>query len=121
MGLSVASRAIRSGKDACARGNHRDPHGSSTDIPTVGDFVPGYEAIAFWGIGAPKATPSEIIERLNKVINAGLADPKIKERLADWAAHSPVRLWSGGCSHVSGLFSLGGLPLSRCSRSGRWP
>ena len=53
------------------------------EIPTVGDFLPGYEASAFWGIGAPKATPAEIVEKLNKEINAGLADPKIKARLAD--------------------------------------
>jgi tripartite-type tricarboxylate transporter receptor subunit TctC len=53
------------------------------DIPTVGEFVPGYEA-SFWsGIGAPKNTPSEIIDKLNKEINAGLADPKMKARLAD--------------------------------------
>ena len=53
------------------------------DIPTVGDFVPGYEASGWYGIGAPKNTPAEIIEKLNKEINAGLADPKIKARLAD--------------------------------------
>jgi len=53
------------------------------EIPTVGDFLPGYEASAFWGIGAPKATPAEIVDQLNKEINAGLADPKIKARLAD--------------------------------------
>ena len=53
------------------------------DIPTVGEFVPGYEASNWFGIGAPKDTPAEIIEKLNKEINAGLADPKIKARLAD--------------------------------------
>ena len=53
------------------------------DIPTVGDFVPGYEASAWYGIGAPKNTPAEIVDKLNKEINAGLADPKIKARLAD--------------------------------------
>ena len=53
------------------------------DMPTVGDFVPGFEASAWFGIGAPKNTPAEIIEKLNKEINAGLADPKIKARLAD--------------------------------------
>jgi tripartite-type tricarboxylate transporter receptor subunit TctC len=53
------------------------------DIPTVGDFVPGYEASAVFGIGAPKKTPDEIIDKLNKEINAGLADPKLKARLAD--------------------------------------
>ena len=53
------------------------------DVPTVGEFVPGYEASGWFGIGAPKATPAEIVEKLNKEINAGLADPKIKARLAD--------------------------------------
>ena len=53
------------------------------DIPTVGDFVRGYEASGFVGLGAPKNTPAEIIEKLNKEINAALADPKIKARLAD--------------------------------------
>jgi tripartite-type tricarboxylate transporter receptor subunit TctC len=53
------------------------------DIPTVGDFVPGYEASTFHGMGAPRNTPLEIIDKLNKEINAGLADPKIKARLAD--------------------------------------
>ena len=53
------------------------------DIPTVGEFVPGYEASAWSGIGAPKDTPAEIVDKLNKEINAGLADPKIKARLAE--------------------------------------
>ena len=53
------------------------------DIPTVGEFVPGYEASGWFGIGAPKNTPAEIIDKLNKEINAALADPKMKARLAD--------------------------------------
>ena len=53
------------------------------DIPTVSDFVPGYESSQWFGVGAPKNTPIEIIDKLNKEINAGLADPKIKTRLAD--------------------------------------
>jgi tripartite-type tricarboxylate transporter receptor subunit TctC len=53
------------------------------DVPTVGEFVPGYEASTWSGVGAPKATPAEIVEKLNKEINAGLADPKLKARLAD--------------------------------------
>ena len=53
------------------------------DIPTVGDFVPGYEATNWYGIGAPRNTPVEVIEKLNKETNAGLADPKIKARIAD--------------------------------------
>ena len=53
------------------------------DIPTVAEFVPGYEVSTWYGVGAPKATPAEIVEKLNTEINAGLADPKIKARLAD--------------------------------------
>ena len=52
------------------------------DVPTVGEFVPGYEESGWTGIGAPKATPAEIVEKLNKEINAGLADAKIKARIA---------------------------------------
>jgi tripartite-type tricarboxylate transporter receptor subunit TctC len=53
------------------------------DIPSVSDFVPGYEASQWYGIGVPKNTPSEIIDKLNKEINAGLGDLKMKARLAD--------------------------------------
>jgi tripartite-type tricarboxylate transporter receptor subunit TctC len=53
------------------------------DVPTVGEFVSGYEASSFFGFGAPRNTPAEIVDRLNKEINAALDDPKIKVRLAD--------------------------------------
>jgi tripartite-type tricarboxylate transporter receptor subunit TctC len=53
------------------------------DIPTVGDFVPGYEASSWQGVGAPKNTPAELIDKLNREINSVVADPKIKARLAD--------------------------------------
>jgi len=53
------------------------------DIPTVADFVPGYDASDWFGLGAPKNTPAEIIEKLNMEINAALADPKMKARLAE--------------------------------------
>jgi tripartite-type tricarboxylate transporter receptor subunit TctC len=53
------------------------------DIPTVGEFVPGFEASSWFGIGAPRSTPPEIADKLNKEINAVLAEPKIKTRLAD--------------------------------------
>ena len=53
------------------------------DIPTVDDFVPGYEASSWWGVGTPKNTPANIIEKLNSEINAALADSKMKARLAD--------------------------------------
>ena len=53
------------------------------DIPSVGEFLPGYEASGWFGVGAPRNTPGEIIDRLNNEINAGLADPRIKARFAD--------------------------------------
>jgi tripartite-type tricarboxylate transporter receptor subunit TctC len=53
------------------------------DIPSLGDFVPGYEASGWIGLGAPKNTPAGIIEKLNKEIDAALADAKIKARFAD--------------------------------------
>ena len=76
----------------------------------MADFVPGFEASAWAGIGAPKNTPAEIIEQLNREINAGLADPKLKARLAD----------------LGGMVFRGRLPISGSSspkkpRSGaRW-
>jgi tripartite-type tricarboxylate transporter receptor subunit TctC len=53
------------------------------DIPAVAEFVPGYEATSWYGVGAPKGTSMKIIEKLNKEIDAGVADSKIKARLAD--------------------------------------
>jgi tripartite-type tricarboxylate transporter receptor subunit TctC len=53
------------------------------DVATVGEFVPGYEASAWYGVGAPRNTPVEVIDKLNKEINAGLADPELKARLGD--------------------------------------
>src|SRR5262249_17403713 len=52
------------------------------DLPTVAEFVPGYEPSGYFGFGAPAKTPAEIVDKLNQEINAGLADPKLKARLA---------------------------------------
>ena len=56
------------------------------ELPTVGEFVAGYEATTWWGIGAPRHTPAEIVDWLNKEINAALADPRMKMRFADEGA-----------------------------------
>jgi tripartite-type tricarboxylate transporter receptor subunit TctC len=56
------------------------------NIPTLNAFVPGYEASTVFGVGAPRNTPIEIVDKLNKEINAGLADPRMKARLADLGA-----------------------------------
>jgi tripartite-type tricarboxylate transporter receptor subunit TctC len=53
------------------------------NLPPLGEFLPGYEATAWFGIGAPKTTPADVVQRLNKEINAGLADPQLKNRLVD--------------------------------------
>jgi len=53
------------------------------DVPTVADFVPGYESSQWYGLGAPKGTPAEIIDKLNQEVNAALVDPRMKTRLAD--------------------------------------
>src|SRR5262249_30622550 len=53
------------------------------DVPTVSEFVPGYEGSFWFGVGAPKSTPAEIVDKLNKEVNAALDNPKMKARLAD--------------------------------------
>jgi tripartite-type tricarboxylate transporter receptor subunit TctC len=59
------------------------------DLPTLSDFVPGFEASAWTGVCAPRATPADVIERLNKEINSALADPYLKARLADLGGTVP--------------------------------
>src|SRR5262249_58043723 len=61
------------------------------DIPTVNEFVPGYESSGYFGLGVPKNTPLAIVERLNGEINAGLADSTLKARLVDLAAMTLAR------------------------------
>ncbi|HEY2135597.1 MAG TPA: tripartite tricarboxylate transporter substrate binding protein [Xanthobacteraceae bacterium] len=56
------------------------------DVPTVAESVPGYEASFWTGIAAPKGTPAEIVDKLNREVNAALEDPKVKARLAEWGA-----------------------------------
>src|SRR5204863_9463729 len=56
------------------------------DLPTVAEFLPGYEATSWYGLGAPKGTPAEIIEKLNREVNASLADPKAKTRFGELGA-----------------------------------
>jgi tripartite-type tricarboxylate transporter receptor subunit TctC len=74
---------IRSGKLRALAVTSATRSDALPDVPTIGEFLPGYEATAWFGIGAPKNTPAEIVEQLNKAINAGLADPQFKKRLVD--------------------------------------
>jgi len=82
IGLVVAIEHIRSGKLRALAVTTASRTDVLPDIPTVGDFVPGYEASSFWGVGAPRNTPADIIDTLNREINAGLSDPKLRLRLA---------------------------------------
>jgi tripartite-type tricarboxylate transporter receptor subunit TctC len=81
--LSTSLEQIRAGKLRALAVTALTPSEALPDIPTLGQFVPGYEATLWLGMGAPRNTPPEIIKRLNKEINAALADPKIKARIAD--------------------------------------
>jgi tripartite-type tricarboxylate transporter receptor subunit TctC len=74
---------VRTGKLRALGVTIERPLDALPDIPTVGHFVPGYEAHNWYGVGAPKATPAEIVDKLNTEINAALADPKMKARLAE--------------------------------------
>ena len=56
------------------------------DVPTVAEFVPGYEASSWYGLGVPKGTPADIVDTLNRTVNAALADPKLQARFADLGA-----------------------------------
>jgi tripartite-type tricarboxylate transporter receptor subunit TctC len=81
--LSSSIEYVRSGKLRAVAVTTAMRSEALPDIPTVGDFVPGYEASGWFGVGAPRKTPVEIVDKLNREINAGLADPKLKARLAD--------------------------------------
>ena len=56
---------------------------AAPDLPTVAEFVLGYEVSSWYGIGVPRNTPADIVEKLNREVNAGLADPKLKAQLVD--------------------------------------
>ena len=84
MGLSVVDRAHQERQGARARGDHRDPLGCCyrTSRPWV-ISCRAIEASAFWGVGAPRNTPAEIVDKLNKEINAGLSDPGLIKRFVE--------------------------------------
>ena len=80
---------IKAGQGACIGGDQRDARTQLLpDLPPVGEFVPGYEGIGWQGIGAPRNTPADIIDKLNSEINAGLVDPKLKSQFADLGAET---------------------------------
>jgi tripartite-type tricarboxylate transporter receptor subunit TctC len=87
--MTTALPQIRSGglRALGVGGKHRFP--GLPDVPTIGESLPGYEANSWCGVGVPRGTPDDIVRRLNREINAGLADPTVKARLAD-VATTPV-------------------------------
>jgi tripartite-type tricarboxylate transporter receptor subunit TctC len=82
-GPAVSIEYVRAGKLRALAVTSKNRWDVLPELPTVGEFVPGYEASAFFGLGTPRNTPAQIVDRLNREINAGLADPKIKARLID--------------------------------------
>jgi tripartite-type tricarboxylate transporter receptor subunit TctC len=92
--LSTSIEHIRAGKlrPLAVTGATRSE--ALPDVPTIGEFVPGYEASLWLGLGAPRNTPTAVIERLNKEVNTGLADSTIRTRITDMGyaafASSPV-------------------------------
>jgi len=81
--LISAMEHIRAGRLRALAVTTAMPSPALPDVPTVAATVPGYEASAWFGLGAPRATPAEVIAKLNKEINASLADPKLSARLAE--------------------------------------
>jgi tripartite-type tricarboxylate transporter receptor subunit TctC len=83
--ISTSIEHIRAGKLTALAVTTATRSPMLPDLPTVGDFLPGFEQSAFFGVGAPRNTPAAIVDKLNKEINAGLTDPKIKPRLDELA------------------------------------
>jgi tripartite-type tricarboxylate transporter receptor subunit TctC len=81
--MSSSIEYIKAGRLRPLAVTTRERSAALPDVPTVGDFVPGYEASVWFGLGAPKNTPAEIVAKLNQEINVVLADPKMKARIAD--------------------------------------
>jgi tripartite-type tricarboxylate transporter receptor subunit TctC len=81
--VTASIEHIRSGALRALAVTTAAPSTALPNVPTVGETVPGYEASGWFGVGVPRGTPTEVIENLNKEINAGLADPMIMSRLAD--------------------------------------
>jgi tripartite-type tricarboxylate transporter receptor subunit TctC len=83
VGTTGSIEYVRTGKLRALAVTTTERAAALPDVPTVGEFLPGYDAGDLLGVGVPRNTPAEIVDQLNKEINAGLADPKIKARFAD--------------------------------------
>jgi len=84
--ISASLQYVRAGKLRALGIATKTHQAALPDVPTVAEFVPGYEASFWTGIAAPKGTPPEIVDKLNKAVNAGLDDPNVKARFAEWGA-----------------------------------
>jgi tripartite-type tricarboxylate transporter receptor subunit TctC len=84
--MSASLQHVRAGKLRALGVATKTRQAALPDVPTVAEFVPGFEASFWTGIAAPKGMPPEIVDKLNKAVNAGLEDPKVKARLAEWGA-----------------------------------
>jgi tripartite-type tricarboxylate transporter receptor subunit TctC len=81
--LGSAIEYVRTGKVVALATTGARRSDALPDLPTVAETLPGYQAASFYGIGAPRNTPAEVVEILNTAVNAGLADPRLNARLAD--------------------------------------
>jgi tripartite-type tricarboxylate transporter receptor subunit TctC len=99
--LSSSIEYVRAGKLRALAVSTAKRSEALPDLPTVGDFVPGYEASGWFGVGAPSRTSVETIDKLNRVINAGLADQKFKGRLADLGSSVFVGSPSDFANHIA--------------------
>jgi len=88
-GLGAAIEYIRTGKLRALAVTAATRSQALPDVPTAGEFVTGYEASSWFGVGAPRNTPAEVVDRLNKAINGSLADAKTKARCGHAAAAPP--------------------------------
>jgi tripartite-type tricarboxylate transporter receptor subunit TctC len=77
---------LRSGRLRALAVSSTTPEEVLPNVPTIAEFVPGYEASSWYGLAAPKNTPAEIVAMLNNAVNAGLTDPKLEMQLADQGA-----------------------------------
>jgi tripartite-type tricarboxylate transporter receptor subunit TctC len=84
--LTSSMEYVRAGKLRALAVSTAARSAALPDVPPLADFLPGYDASGWFGIGAPKATPAALVERLNREVNAGLADPTLKARVADLGA-----------------------------------
>jgi tripartite-type tricarboxylate transporter receptor subunit TctC len=94
-GIAGSIEYVRSGKLRALAVTTATRSEALPEVPAASEFVPGFEAADWLGLGAPRGTPTEIIDLLNKEINAGVADPKIKARFADLGG-TPLALTPAG-------------------------